>query len=59
MDPRMGSRGTGVVHFTFGGAWGSCGDTDEADEIPSSVVVSRDAEPLPGGNRVPVSRVPE
>ena len=59
MDPRMGSRGTGVTHFTFGGATSSRGDTDDADEIPSSVVVSRDVEALPGGNRVPVSGVPE
>ena len=57
-DPRMGSRGTGVAHFTFGGAKSSRGDTDDAGETPSSVVVSRDVEPLPGGNGVPVSGVP-
>ena len=59
MDHLMGTRGTGVVHFTFGAARGSRGDTDDAGDSPSSVVVNLDVEPLPGGNGVPVSGVPE
>ena len=54
----MGTRGKGVVHFTPG-AGGSRGDTDDAGDCPSSVVVILDVEPLPGGNGVPVSGFPE